>query len=172
MNQVESHTPNRSRTVAAAPAAPLRPTGLTVLYDANCPVCRRARRWVERHRHLVPVRFVAAGSTQAQRRFPQLDVGSTLVDVTVVTDEGAVLRGDRAWIAVLWAVNRTRPTAIRLAAGRSAWMFRNVKGATNTVRRLALGQSDAPTVENDERRWPPPPPGNISDPGTCRNCRT
>ena len=118
------------------------------------------------------MRFVAAGSPLAQRRFPRLDVGSTLADVTVVTDQGAVLRGDRAWIAVLWAVSRTRPAAMRLAAGRSAWMLRNVKGATDTMRRLALGHSDAPTVETDDGRWPPPPPGDLSDHGTCRTCQT
>ncbi len=69
---------SRSTSTREAPSrAPLRPTGLTVLYDAQCPVCRKARRWTERHRQLVPIRFVAAGSDLARYRFPELDVGST-----------------------------------------------------------------------------------------------
>lgn len=138
-----------------------------MLYDANCPVCRKARRWVERHRHLVSIRFVAAGSSLAQRRFPQLDVGSTLVDVTVVTDEGAVLRGDRAWVAVLWAVSRTRPMANKLANGDGRWMFRSVKGATEAIRRLAAGQSEA-----NGDGWPPPAPTDGSAHPVCHNCPT
>ncbi len=152
-------------TTATRPMT-VRPTGLTVLYDAGCPVCRRARRWVERQRQLVPVRFVAAGSPRAQHRFPQLDVGSTLVEVTVITDEGAVFRGERAWVAVLWAVARTRTAAIDVARGRKTRAFRRVKGATDLVRRLAAGQPDAVSgpAHGD---WPPPRPG-----GACAGCET
>jgi predicted DCC family thiol-disulfide oxidoreductase YuxK len=150
----------------------LHPSGLTVLYDADCPVCRRARRWTERHRQLVPVRFVPAGSTLARTRFPDLDVGSTLADVTVVTHEGAVLRGDRAWITVLWAVARTRPYAIRLAHGRGTRRFRGVKGATEAIRRMSSGQRDPgiAAVGGDRSAWPPPRAavGNR----TCPSCRT
>ena len=123
-------------------ATTLRPSGLTVLYDARCPVCRKARTWVERQRQLVPVRFVAAGSPLATARFPELDVASTLADVTVITDQGAVLRGDRAWVAVLWAVARTRRIAVEIARGRRRRTFRRIKGATETVRRLTSTQLD------------------------------
>lgn len=138
-------------------ASPLRPTGLTVLYDADCPVCRQARRWVERHRQLVPVHFVPAGSPAAQHRFPTLDVGSTLAEITVVTDTGAVLRGDRAWTAVLWAVAATRSLAIRLAAGRGTWRLRGAMSATDAIRRRAHrapcpGRTTPPTGQ----AWPPP----------------
>ena len=161
-----------------APAARLQPAGLTVLYDAHCPVCRRARRWVERHRLLLPVRFVPAGSELARRRFPELDVGSTLVDVTVVTDEGAVLRGDRAWVAVLWAVGTTRPFAVRLTQGRGARRFRGVKGATEAIRQFAGTQRDPGpgTVVNptDPLTWPPPQSPRPTGGGdsTCTSCRT
>ena len=148
------HRPQR-RSVGVAGSAPLRPTSLTVLYDAGCPVCRRARRWVERQRQLLPVRFVTAGSPAARRRFPAMDEGGTLTDVTVITDKGAVLRGDQAWIAVLWAVARTRPTALRLADGRHRWSFNSVKGATEAIRRLSAGQSDN-GPQATETAWPPP----------------
>lgn len=133
-----------------APARPIRPSGLTVLYDATCPICRRARSWVENQQRLVPVRFVTAGSEDARRRFPGIDVASTLTDVTVITDEGAVLRGENAWIAVLWAVARTRPTANAIAQGRRRLLFRSVVGATEAIRRAAAGQPDPRSP------WPAP----------------
>jgi predicted DCC family thiol-disulfide oxidoreductase YuxK len=130
----------------------IEPDSLTVLYDAECVVCRRARAWVERQRALVPVEFVPAGSLAALARFPALDVASTLTDVTVITNHGAVLRGDRGWIAVLWAVEPTRPTAYAIAQGRRRFLFRGVKGAAETVRRVTAGQpaTASPTP------WPAP----------------
>jgi predicted DCC family thiol-disulfide oxidoreductase YuxK len=157
--------------MSAAPA--LRPRSLTVLYDANCPVCRQARRWVDRQRQLVPIRFVPAGSPVARRRFPDLDPGSTLIDVTVVTDTGAVLRGDRAWIAVLWAIQRTRSRAVRLARGGDARAFRGVKGATDAIRRFAATVHDPGVLPADPDLWPPPRP-LLPAAGTTAsvNCRT
>ena len=150
---------------ASTPRRPLRPTELFVLYDADCSVCRQARRWVESHRQLVPVRFVPAGSDAARRRFPRLDVGSTLAEITVVTDDGAVLRGDRAWTAVLWATARTRPLALRLAAGRGRRRLRGAMRATDVVRRLShtgTGRPSAPTG----RPWPPP---QVTSTAGCEN---
>jgi len=147
------------------PPAAIRPAGLTVLYDADCPVCRNARRWVERHRQLVPVRFVPAGSIAARRRFPGLDVGSTLESVTAITDEGAVLRGDQAWIAVLWSVARTRTLAIKLASGRSSWRLRGAMTAADAIRQRAHRQrcpgrtmrTTATTAgPTPAHGWPPP----------------
>lgn len=148
-------------------SAPIAPTGMTVLYDADCRVCRRARRWVEVQRQLVPVRFVPATSELAARRFPNLDVGSTLVDVTVVTDQGAVLRGDRAWITVLWAVARTRPLAVDLAHGRRRWTFRRFRGATEAIRRLASDSAGAGPDTLAVGPWPAPGVDNA-----CPSCRT
>lgn len=142
----------------------LRPRSMTVLYDANCIVCRRARRWVERNDQVVPVEFVATGSRSAADRFPRLDVASTLADVTVITDQGAVLRGDRAWIAVLWAVARTRPYANRLAHGHGRRRFRTVKGATEAIRRLSAGQPDDVGRPTGAAAWPPP---TTPDPDRC-----
>lgn len=148
------------------PRTPLRPSGLTVLYDADCPVCRHARRWVERHRQLVPVRFVAAGSPAAERRFPSLDVGSTLAEVTVITDEGAVLRGDQAWTAVLWSVARTRTLAIKLANGRGAWRLRGAMSATDAIRRRAH-RDPCPGRPISEQAWPPP---QVAVARSCDGC--
>ena len=155
-----------SASTAQPARSPLRPRGMTVLYDAGCPVCRQARRWVERHRQLMPVRFIEAGSDEARRRFPELDVSSTLTSVTVVTDEGAVLRGERAWIAVLWALARTRRLAIGLAHGRGRWRLRRVQGAAESIRRWSASE---PAIARRGQPWPAPRPETGAS--TCVDCQ-
>ncbi|MGW4495367.1 thiol-disulfide oxidoreductase DCC family protein [Streptomyces sp. NPDC004376] len=104
-------------------AAPVH--GLTVLYDAECALCRHVRDWLARQPKLVPVRLVAAASAEARERFPGLRPADTLEQVTVVGDAGQVYRGARAWIVVLWALREHRalahklstPAGMRLARG-------------------------------------------------------
>ena len=113
------------------------PVNLTVLYDEACPVCRRARRWVEGQRTYVPVDFVPAGSDEARCRFPALDHAATRREITVVGDDGATYRDEAAWIVVLWAVASTRQIANDVAMGRKRRLFGGLKGATEWVRRLS-----------------------------------
>lgn len=49
-------------------AAPVRK--LTVLYDADCPLCVHIRHWLIGQRWLVPLALVPAASWEAHRRFP------------------------------------------------------------------------------------------------------
>jgi predicted DCC family thiol-disulfide oxidoreductase YuxK len=90
-------------------------TTLTVLYDAECSTCQRAKAWLEGEVQLVPIEFVAAGSEEARRRFPTLDHARTLREVTAVADDGSVFRKDRAWIVILWSLARWRDVADHFA---------------------------------------------------------
>lgn len=125
---------------------------ITVLYDSQCPVCRRARSWVEGQATHVAVRFVAAGSSEAQRLFPDIDHGATLRDITVIDDRRAIYRGDGAWITILWAVVSTRDLANDVAMGRKRRLFTSIKGAAEMARSItaATPTPPAPNV-------PPPP---------------
>ena len=134
--------------------------GLTVLYDSQCPVCRRARQWVSGQATHLPIGFVAAGSDDARRLFPTLDHGATLRDITVVDDRGGVYRGERAWIMVLWAVVSTRGFALDVARGRKGRLFRGVVGAAETARRIT-----ANTVTPPPPAVPPPPFDGWNAPG-------
>lgn len=96
---------------------------LTVLYDAQCGLCRRFKDWLAAQRPapngkggVVRLRFVAAGSTHARELFPELDHEATLREVTVVADDTAVYVGDRAWIVCLWSTWEHRHTAVRLSS--------------------------------------------------------
>ncbi|WP_282695848.1 DCC1-like thiol-disulfide oxidoreductase family protein [Streptomyces sp. CC208A] len=108
-------------TAATAPAtAPATRQGtpvgrLTVLYDADCPLCVHLRHWLLRQRQLVPLDLVPAGSQRARQLFPDLDHDSTLREITVVGDRGQVYRASAAWIVCLWALAEHRPRAHWLA---------------------------------------------------------
>jgi predicted DCC family thiol-disulfide oxidoreductase YuxK len=90
--------------------------GLTVLYDQRCPLCRRLKAWLRSQPTLVPIEFVAAGSDEARRRYPQLDHQRTLTLLTVVATDGAVYEGERAWLACAWTLPRWQPVAEHLGS--------------------------------------------------------
>ncbi|MFE1323319.1 thiol-disulfide oxidoreductase DCC family protein [Streptomyces sp. NPDC058741] len=96
-----------------APAPPVR--RLTVLYDAECSLCAFLRDWLLREPQLVPLEPVPAGSEEARRRFPGLDHGASLDEITAVGDAGQVYRGAAAWVVTLWALREHRPLAHRLS---------------------------------------------------------
>ncbi|MEU9146405.1 DCC1-like thiol-disulfide oxidoreductase family protein [Streptomyces sp. NPDC048349] len=102
----------------AAPGRAVR--HLTVLYDADCPLCVHIRHWLLGQRWLVPLRLLPAASFEARRRYPELDHASTLREITVIGDSGQVWTGTDAFIVCLWALAEHRPKANWLAtpAGR------------------------------------------------------
>jgi predicted DCC family thiol-disulfide oxidoreductase YuxK len=93
--------------------APVR--RLTVLYDAQCGLCSRARFWLESRPAWVRLEFLPAGSPGARERFPRLDVGATLRELHVVADDGRTWSGARAWVMCLWALRETRELALTLS---------------------------------------------------------
>lgn len=97
---------------------------LTVLYDAQCALCRHVRGWLERQWQLVPLEFVPAGSAEAARRFPDLDHARTLREITVISDVGEVYEGSDAWLACLWALKGRRATAYRFSTPTGARLAR------------------------------------------------
>jgi predicted DCC family thiol-disulfide oxidoreductase YuxK len=89
---------------------------LTVLYDPECGLCRRAHEWLAEQAKLVELIFVPCASDEARKRFPQLNHELTKKDLAVVDDNGAVYFGPKAWLMVLWALTRYREWSYRLAA--------------------------------------------------------
>jgi len=91
-------------------------TGLTVLYDPVCGLCQRAHGWLAEQPKLVELNFVPCASEEARRRYPHLDHALTKKDLTVVSDQGAVYFGPKAWVMVLWALVRYRDWSYRLSS--------------------------------------------------------
>ena len=57
---------------------------MTVLYDPECGLCRRAHEWLAEQSKLVELKFVPCASDEARRRFPQLNHDLTKNDLTVI----------------------------------------------------------------------------------------
>ena len=89
---------------------------LTVLYDPLCGLCRRAHGWLSDQPKLVELSFVPINSEEARQRFPHLDHTLTLKDLTVISDQGAVYFGPKAWLMVLWALTKYREWSYRLSS--------------------------------------------------------
>jgi predicted DCC family thiol-disulfide oxidoreductase YuxK len=88
---------------------------LTVLYDPHCGLCKRAQAWLMCKPKYMELVFVPASSNEARSRYPQLDHALTLTDLTVISDQGAVYSGPKAWLMCLWALRDYREWALRLS---------------------------------------------------------
>lgn len=113
---------------------------LTVLYDAECALCRFLSDWLRRQPQLVPLEFVPAASAEACARYPGLDHRATLDEITVIGDAGQVYRGAAAWIVTLWALREHRPLAHRLSTPAGA---KAARAAVLAAARWRQGQDPA-----------------------------
>ncbi|MFF5155174.1 thiol-disulfide oxidoreductase DCC family protein [Streptomyces sp. NPDC000348] len=144
---------------------------LTVLYDAECSLCAFLRDWLVRRPQLVPLEPVPAGSEAARARFPDLDHGSTLEEITVVGDGGQVYRGAAAWIVTLWALREYRPLAHRLSTPAGARLARGAVLAAAKWRGSTTGWGGGVYHRGDgwtydpRHGWSHTPPGCAA--GTC-----
>ena len=91
--------------------------GLTVLYDDGCALCRRLKAWLAGQPKVATIRFMAADSPEAHERFPELDHWRSKTLLTVVSDDGWVYEGERAWLACGWALPGWRPVVEHLGSG-------------------------------------------------------
>ncbi|WP_248580158.1 DCC1-like thiol-disulfide oxidoreductase family protein [Nocardioides sp. InS609-2] len=127
-----------------------RVEGLTVLYDADCPLCTRFRGWLMTQALIVPLDLVAAGSDEARRRFPSLDHARTLEEITVVGGDGSVWTHEHAWVMCLWATRAHRGLAERLSTPRWLPLARGAAYSAAGLRSL-LGSSPAVGGDYPER---------------------
>ena len=89
---------------------------LTLLYDPGCGLCRRVQGWLADQPKLIELRMIPLKSEGARTRFPHLNHELTSEDLTVISDQGAVYLGPKAWLMVLWSLSRYRDWSYRLAS--------------------------------------------------------
>ncbi len=82
---------------------------LQVYYDAACPFCRACRNWLARQPAIVPLRFVASGSRQADMLLGHLPWYGR--DLIVMDERGNFWVGPAAFVMCLWALEGTRTLA-------------------------------------------------------------
>ena len=117
-------------------------TSLTIIYDAECGLCTRAKVWIRRQVPLVGLQFVAMASAEAKRRFPQLRAD----ELAVVADTGEVWLGNRAWIVCLWALQSYRDLSFRLTSPLLSLMARE---AFTLVSRNRLALSNIFSLQSE-----------------------
>jgi predicted DCC family thiol-disulfide oxidoreductase YuxK len=86
---------------------------LTVFYDPDCGLCSRLGSWLEAQPKFFGLRM--APSAALVRVYPELAARGFTGELIVVSDEGEVYLGGRAWIMCLYALKRYRQWAQRLA---------------------------------------------------------
>jgi predicted DCC family thiol-disulfide oxidoreductase YuxK len=130
---------NTAATAADRDASRVPVRRLTVLYDAGCGLCAFLRDWLVRQPQLVPLELLPAASAEARRRFPGLDHGATLDEITVIGDAGQVYQGTAAWIVTLWALREHRGLAHRLSTPTGALLARGAVGRADLPPRGRVG---------------------------------
>ncbi len=109
---------------------------LTVLYDEQCALCRRARDWLMNQPMRVDMDLLAAGSPAARARYGAIPwVGQDLV---VVADDGRVWRDGSAFLMCLWATRRYR-TFSRTLSGTALEPVATAFFAAISKRRREIG---------------------------------
>ena len=89
---------------------------LYVLYDDDCALCRRCRRWLGAQPAFVELRFLPLAAAETDRRFPGIEQFHPSEQLLVVSDEGEVYQGSHAWIMCLYALREYRGWSQRLAS--------------------------------------------------------
>lgn len=87
---------------------------LFVLYDPDCGLCEAIRGWMLDQRSSLQLDVIASGSERARTLFPEIE--SDPDELVVIDDDGAVYRGDSAFIICLYALDAYRPWAQRLSS--------------------------------------------------------
>lgn len=129
---------------------------LYVLYDSSCGLCSWLKKWCLDQPAYVDLVFVATGTPAADRILP-IERGRPAEELVLVSDEGAVYRGNAAWLMCLWALEEYRAWANRLASpgllplAREAFhMLSNRRGGITR----ALGLRSDREIAEELRRWP------------------
>jgi len=112
---------------------------LYVLYDGECTLCARCRRWLEGQPKFVEMQFIPLQRAGLFERFPGLEKLNLRKELTLVTDEGAIYRGASAWIMCLYALRDFREWSQRLASPALRPLARSVCEAVS-ANRIRLGR--------------------------------
>ena len=119
------------------------PSRLTVLYDADCPLCIRCRHWLEMQPCYVPLDFWATTSAEAIERYGE-DLPWLGYELVVVSDRGEAWIGPAAFLMCLWATVEHRDLSYRLSGPTMAplaeWFFHRVSGNRKTIGALMAGR--------------------------------
>lgn len=132
---------------------------LFVLFDSECALCQRCRRWLMEQPAFIELRFVSLHEPDLAARFPGIQAMRPGEQLLVVSDEGAVYRGPYAWIMCLYSLRKYRVHAQRLAHPALLPWARRVcellSAHRYAVSRWLFKETSHELARKSEAPWPP-----------------
>jgi predicted DCC family thiol-disulfide oxidoreductase YuxK len=89
-----------------------------VFYDAQCAFCLRCRSWLGGEPTFIPLEFAPLQNPEQVARFDGLQPHLRNGELILLSDEGGIYKGPNAFIMCLYALQRYRQWALRLATPR------------------------------------------------------
>ncbi len=120
---------------------------LYMVYDNSCGLCSHLVQWMSTQLTSWELHFVAAGSEEARALFPELPNPARPEELVAISGDGAVYRGDAAFIVCLYALDNYRAIAFRLSRPAFRPLARRVFSMLSTNR---LRISDFLGLRSDE----------------------
>ena len=107
---------------------------LAVLYDDECGICSRIRRWLEKQPTFVALRLIPLHSFEMMAAFPGIESFAPEEKLVVIADDGSVWRGDSAWIMLLWTLESGRELSLKLSSPALRPLAKKIVTAVSTNR--------------------------------------
>lgn len=95
--------------------------GATLIYDGECPLCRKAVAWVEARGVGTNLSSMPCQSEERARQFPELEEAECMRAVQIVLDDGTRYAGADALPHILARVRGWRWMALALRLPGVAW---------------------------------------------------
>jgi predicted DCC family thiol-disulfide oxidoreductase YuxK len=87
-----------------------------IFYDDQCPICQRARQWIERQATRFPVHLISRVDPVNAQRFPGIRPWLETDELVVASSDGEVWCGAPAWLVVLYTLEDHWEWSFRLAS--------------------------------------------------------
>lgn len=134
---------------------------LYVFFDGECGLCRRCREWLAGQPNLVRLVFHPFQSEEALRICPWLPQLQPEQQLIVMSDEGGIYVGEKAWLICLYALRDYRGWSEKLSAPALRPLARRIclLVSHNRLRLSKMlfqlpGHVIAGVVESEEQREP------------------
>jgi predicted DCC family thiol-disulfide oxidoreductase YuxK len=86
-----------------------------LIYDEDCPICRKAAQWVERNKRGDALELLPCKAEEVRSRFPSMEETVCMRAMQLILPDGRVLSGEKALPEVITKLRRYHWVA---------WLFR------------------------------------------------
>ena len=101
-------------------------TRALLIYDGECPMCQRARTWVEAHVATERLETMACQDEARPRRAPMVSETECLEAMQLILPDGRHFSGEKAFPPLLRMTRWGKYTAWIFALPGTAWAYRRI----------------------------------------------